>query len=131
MKLPQHFGTFLTAVLLTVPAYGQHMNEKASPCANVVATAELSNCFFGARLTADVKLESVYKKIRSRLGADDATSLTKTQRLWFRYRDANCSAERNLYEGGTAKAPVYYACLESMTRGRTRELQVTYAVRLK
>src|SRR5258707_4440869 len=125
MKPHLLFGTLLTAVLLTIPAYGQHMNEKDSPCANVVVTTELTHCLFDARLRADIKLESVYKEILGRLEGAEATSLTKAQRLWFQYRDANCSAERSLYEGGTAKAPVYYACLESMTRERTRELQVT------
>ena len=53
------------------------------------------------------------------------------QRLWIEYRDANCTAERELYAGGTAATPVYLACLEAMTRARTNELWVTYAVRLK
>ena|ERR1022692_2438207 len=131
MKLTLQFGIFLTAALLSTPAYGQHMNEKDSPCANVIVTAELTKCLSDARDTADAKLNSVYKEIRSRLEGSDAESLTKTQRLWIQYRDANCSAERDLYEGGTAKYAVYFACLKSLTRGRTRELQVTYAVRLK
>jgi uncharacterized protein YecT (DUF1311 family) len=54
-----------------------------------------------------------------------------TQRLWIQYRDANCTAERDLYDGGTAASPAYLACLEAMTRARTRELAVTYAVKLK
>jgi hypothetical protein len=33
--------------------------------------------------------------------------------------------------GGTAAAPAYLACLEAMTRARTKELAVGYAVRLK
>jgi uncharacterized protein YecT (DUF1311 family) len=131
MKPTLHFAIFLTASLLALPAYGQHMNEKDSPCANVVVTAELTKCLSEARDRADTKLNSVYKEIRSRLEGPDAESLTKTQRLWIQYRDANCSAERDLYEGGTAKYAVYFACLESLTRGRIRELQVTYAVRLK
>jgi uncharacterized protein YecT (DUF1311 family) len=131
MKATLNFGIFITATLLAVPAYGQHMNEKESPCANVVMTTELTKCLSDAKDRADDKLNTVYKEIRGRLEGADAEKLTKTQRLWIQYRDANCSAERDLYEGGTAKYPVYFACLESLTRGRTRELQVTYAVRLK
>jgi Lysozyme inhibitor LprI len=71
----------------------------------------------------------VHKGVSSAIRVHE--SLTKTQRLWIQYRDANCSAERDLYEGGTAKYAVYFACLESLTRERTRELQITYAVRLK
>src|SRR2546421_11078066 len=110
------FGIFLTSAILAIPAHGQHMNEKDSPCANVVVTSELAKCLSDARDAADAKLNSVYREVRSRLQGADAESLTKTQRLWIRYRDANCSAERDLYEGGTAKYPVYFACLESLTR---------------
>jgi uncharacterized protein YecT (DUF1311 family) len=119
------------ATLATVPAYGQHMNEKDSPCANVVITAELMDCLSGARGKADATLITVYTEVRSHLRANDAERLTQAQRLWLQYRDANCTAERDLYEGGTPKYPVYFACIESMTRARTRELQVTYAVALK
>ena len=130
MKLTINFGIFFAA-LLAIPAYGQHMNEQDSPCSNVVVTSELTKCLSDARDRADAKLNAVCKEIRGRLERADAENLTKTQRFWIQYRDSNCSAERDLYEGGTAKYPVYFACLESLTRVRTRELQVTYAVRLK
>jgi uncharacterized protein YecT (DUF1311 family) len=131
MKPHLLFGTLLTVALFFSPAYAQHMNEKDSPCANVVVTAELSNCLSNARDKADATLNSVYTNVRKRLDGDDAEHLVKTQRLWIQYRDANCSAERDLYEGGTARYPAYFACLEAMTRARTKELRVTYAVRLK
>jgi uncharacterized protein YecT (DUF1311 family) len=73
----------------------------------------------------------VYKQLRGRLDAADGQRLVAAQRLWIQYRDANCSAERDLYEGGTAASPVHLACLEAMTRARTKELAVTYAVKLK
>ncbi|MGB7602604.1 MAG: lysozyme inhibitor LprI family protein [Candidatus Sulfotelmatobacter sp.] len=121
MKPTINISIFLTLALLAIPAAGRHMNEKHSPCANVVMTSELTKCLSVARDTADANLNTVYKEIRGRLQGANAENLTKTQRLWIQYRDANCSAERDLYEGGTAKYPVYFACLESMTRGRTRD----------
>lgn len=107
------------------------MNERNSPCADVVQTAALTSCFADAKDKADTELNAVYKQVHKQLEGSDAANLVKTQRLWLQYRDANCSAERDLYEGGTAKYAVYYACLDSLTRARTRELQITYAVRLK
>jgi uncharacterized protein YecT (DUF1311 family) len=101
---------------------------RKTPRANVAVTAELTKCLSDARDRADTKRNSVYREIRGRLEGAHAESLTKTQRLWIQYRDANCSAERDLYEGGTAKYAVYFAYLESLSRGRIRELQVAYAV---
>ena len=129
MKTTLILGVLLT--LSTPSAYGQHMNEIDSPCAKVLNTAELGDCLSRAMDKADAKLNVLYKEIHNRLQPEDVERLTRTQRLWLQFRDANCTAERELYDGGTAKYPAYYACLESMTRSRTRELQVTYAVKLK
>ncbi len=76
-------------------------------------------------------MNSLYQKIKKGLDNGEAEELAKTQQLWVKYRDANCSAERSLYAGGTAATPAYLACLEAMTRERTKELHVTYTVRLK
>jgi len=113
------------------PAFTQHMNEPESACAKVVITAELSASLVNAYKSSDTTLNTVYEKIRTTLDAAEPKQLTEAQRLWIQYRDANCTAERDLYEGGTASFPAHEACLEAMTRQRTAEVCVTYAVRLK
>ena len=128
----RHIFLFMAAVLAAnVPLLGQHMNEKESQCANVVMTLDLTNCLAKARDAADAQLSAAYKQLRSKLDAADSQRLVAAQRLWIQYRDANCAAERGLYEGGTAASPAYLACLEAMTRARLKELAVTYAVKLK
>jgi len=112
-------------------AHAQHMNEKDSPCANVIVTVELANCLAKARDASDAQLNAAYKSLRGKLDVADDQRLVTAQRLWIQYRDSNCSAERDLYAGDTASSPAYLACLEAMTRGRTKELAVTYAVKLK
>jgi uncharacterized protein YecT (DUF1311 family) len=131
--LPRKFATTSLAIILLAAGavHAQHMNEKDSPCANVVITAELGRCLANAKDSADAKLNSVYRSIRAKLGRSDADRLVAAQRLWIEYRDANCLAERGLYEGGTAIYPAYMACLEAMTRTRAKELQVMYVVTLK
>jgi uncharacterized protein YecT (DUF1311 family) len=78
-------------------------------------------------------MNAAYKQVRSKLDdAADLQRLVAAQRLWIQYRDANCAAERGACnEDGTAASPAYLACLEDMTRARTKELAVTYAVKLK
>ncbi|MBZ5546396.1 MAG: DUF1311 domain-containing protein [Acidobacteriia bacterium] len=117
--------------LAIAPSSAQHMNEPDSPCTKVVVTSDLVDCLSKARVLSHAELNSLYQKIRNRLDPSDAERLTVAQRLWIQYRDANCSAERSLYEFGTASSPAYLACLESMIRARTKELRVTYTVRLK
>jgi len=107
------------------------MNEQDSPCAGITITSDLTECLAKAKNVADANLNSVYRNVLARLGAPEREHLRKVQRLWIQYRDGNCLAEQELYDGGTAAGPAYLACLEAMTRVRTRELRVTYAVRMK
>jgi uncharacterized protein YecT (DUF1311 family) len=122
--------TFLF-LLAAAPCHAQHMNKPDSPCAGVVITSDLVSCLSKAKDVSDAKLNSVYQSIRNKLDGENASRLVETQRIWVKYRDANCSAERALYGGGTGAYPAYLACIEAMTIARTKELQITYAVRLK
>jgi uncharacterized protein YecT (DUF1311 family) len=122
----------LSFVLLAIaPSFSQHMNEQDSPCANVVSTSDSVDCLSKARLSSDAQLNSLYQELRKSLEGDDANRLIATEKLWIKYRDANCEAERALYGLGTGAGPAYLACVEAMTRERTKELRITYTVRLK
>lgn len=121
----------VAALFLAIPARAQHLNESGFPCAQVNVPVELANCLSDARKKSDDKLKAVYEDLRNRLNHADVERLAIAQRLWIRYRRSNCTAERDLYEGGSASYPAYVACLEAMTRARTEELQVTYALKLK
>jgi uncharacterized protein YecT (DUF1311 family) len=124
--------TLLLAVSAAqIPSHAQHTNEKDAPCAGVVVTADLSRCLSRARDSADAKLHAAYNQIHDKLETADAQRLTAAERSWIQYRDANCSAERELYAGGTASAPAHLACLEAMTRARTKELEIVYVVKMK
>jgi uncharacterized protein YecT (DUF1311 family) len=130
--MPRLIFIFLvTAVWANLPGMAQHMNEKDSPCAGVAVTVDLENCLVKASDAADATLNAAYRQLRAKLDAANMQRLVAAQRLWIQYRDANCSAERDLYEGRTAASPAYLACLESMTRARTKDLNITYSVKLK
>ena len=109
------------AVFLIGSAFGQHMNEKDSPCASVVITSNLTTCLSDAQKTADGEMNLLYSDIRRRVNSrrDDLQRLVDAQRAWLKYRDASCAAERDLYNGGTARWPAFYGCIEALTRQRT------------
>jgi uncharacterized protein YecT (DUF1311 family) len=119
------------ALAANLPVRAQHMNEKDSPCADVVITVDLANCLAKARDAADAQLNTAYKRLRGELDGADGRRLMAAQHAWIQYRDANCAAERALYAGGTAASPAYLACLEAVTRARIKELAITYAVWVK
>lgn len=73
-------------------------------------------------------MNSVYNKVLKVLSTSDHDKLQVAQRLWIRFRDANCTAERELYGEGSAAPMVYAACLAADTRQRTAELKEMQSV---
>jgi len=86
----------------------------------------MENCFDKAYKAADSELNQTYSQISKVLQLDDLQRLKVAQRLWIQLRDATCTAESNLYSGGTASTPAYSACLEEETRQRTADLKTIY-----
>ena len=107
-------------------ARAQHMNSAGAPCRNVAVTIAMENCFDKAYKAADSGLNQTYSQISKVLQPDDIERLKAAQRLWIQFRDATCTAESNLYSGGTASAPAYSACLEEVTRQRAADLETIY-----
>jgi uncharacterized protein YecT (DUF1311 family) len=107
-------------------AKAQHMNSADAPCRNVSVTVAMENCFDQAYKAADSKLNQKYSQISKVLQPDDLQRLKAAQRLWIQFRNATCTAESHLYNGGTASAPAYSACLEEVTRLRTADLETIY-----
>jgi uncharacterized protein YecT (DUF1311 family) len=105
------------------------MNEPAAPCSDVSVMTDLVVCLSKAKDAAQSKLNVAYRGIMKKLSVEDANRLAATQKIWLKYREEKCSAERALYDGGIGAYPAYLACVESMTRQRTKELKITYRVR--
>ena len=107
-------------------ARAQHMNSAGAPCRNVAVTVAMENCFDQAYKDADSGLNQMYSQISKVLQPDDLQRLKVAQRLWIQFRDATCTAESSLYNGGTASAPAYSACREELTRQRAADLKTIY-----
>ncbi|MGA8622092.1 MAG: lysozyme inhibitor LprI family protein [Candidatus Sulfotelmatobacter sp.] len=121
----------LILLFLGEALYAQHMNAPDAPCQAPASNAEKTACFIQESKTADGRLNKIYARIREVLSPDEQNDLQAAQRLWLRFRDANCSAERNLYSSGSATPTVYAACIEAETRKRTNDLKEMYGWRLE
>jgi uncharacterized protein YecT (DUF1311 family) len=107
-------------------ARAQHMNSPSAPCRNVAVTLAMENCFDKAYRAADSELNQRYSQIAKVLQPEELEQLKAAQRLWKQFRDATCTAESDLYKGGTASTPAYSACREEVTRQRAAELKTIY-----
>lgn len=139
----------LTMVSLCLVSFGWSQpadNKKSadSPCSKASTTLETNECFANLEHTADASLNALYQKveklIRARipqeqgpLKAYQERSLAKLKAAevaWIHYRDAQCDAAEQQFEGGTISTSVRLGCLKDLTEQRTKELQQTYAIYL-
>jgi uncharacterized protein YecT (DUF1311 family) len=123
--------TFLLLASICNSARSQRMNDPDAPCKDKVVTVESANCLYTAWKKADQNLNDIYSAVRRVLEPDEIENLRIAQRLWLQFRDANCAAEKALYDGGTAIGPVYNACMEAVTRRRVAELNAMYGWRIE
>lgn len=93
----------------------------SDPCPNASTQQEIDRCALEHFRKADKELNSVYRRIISKLGAVDRANLIDAQRAWLKYRDRNCKAERQ-FHGGTLAPTVEAFCLQDSTQARTKEL---------
>jgi uncharacterized protein YecT (DUF1311 family) len=113
-------------LIFSASARPQHMNAKDSPCKTDATTPDLANCLWNAWTAEDKNLNAYYKTVSKHVEGDELKDLRRAENAWITYRDLNCTAEKELYDGGTAVGPVYNACMEAMTRHRLAELKTMY-----
>lgn len=128
MKIIYKLASLSALLLFSVSgsARAQHMNLVDTPCRDNAATVDAVKCLDLAAKQADANLNKTYRTILKFLPPDVKLSVVNAQRLWGRYREASCSAERSLYGNGTAAEPAYLACLEATTRQQTTALRNAY-----
>jgi uncharacterized protein YecT (DUF1311 family) len=118
------------AFVYSASTIAQHMNAKDSPCQTAGSGADETRCFLSAAEKADVKIGQMLTRIRHVINPSEQKDLKIAQDKWAQFREANCSAERGLYDGGSAAPMVYYACLEAAARQRLTDLETIYSGRL-
>ncbi|WP_152486817.1 lysozyme inhibitor LprI family protein [Halopseudomonas pelagia] len=70
----------------------------------------------------DIRLNEAYRTLTGNLTGNRKKELLAAQRLWIRYRDANCKVYA-YPDGGTASAVHAASCELEMTAQRAKELE--------
>lgn len=92
-----------------------------SDCGQSGSTAAIVECRDAETKQWDRRLNAAYKALQQRVDAGQRQPLTAAQRLWVRYRDANCG----FYAAGEGAVSRVLAaeCMRTMTRQRACELE--------
>ena len=86
-----------------------------------MTTADMVECSAAQAKRWDQRLNAAYQQLGKQVEPSQRTPLVDAQRLWIRYRNANCG----FYAagGGTIARVAASACVQSMTRQRACELE--------
>ena len=99
--------------------------DKSDPCPDALTQLEINRCAAEQFRKADKALNVTYKRIISKLNANDRVNLVEAQRAWLKYRSSNCWALRELHGGSLAPTDEAF-CLQDLTEARTKELNEIY-----
>jgi uncharacterized protein YecT (DUF1311 family) len=112
---------FLPLLLLPGSAHAQ--------CEDKQTTMETVNCMDGEVKKTDAELNRVYQAALKKHRPENVEKLRKAQRAWIVFRDAQCTAEGSIYEGGTIQPIVEAHCRVKLTQERTKYLMAAYAIK--
>lgn len=99
------------------------LSKKYSSCMNKsVSTQDMVECIDSEYKTQDARLNNAYKLLQQNLSADRKKQLLEAQRLWIKYRDANCSFYYDPGGGSMARLSAN-DCMMISTAVRAKELE--------
>ncbi|VVO08738.1 lysozyme inhibitor LprI family protein [Pseudomonas fluorescens] len=98
------------------PAYKKCMEASGG------VTVNMLDCTAAEIQLQDTRLNKGYKAAMAALEADKKSQLQNVQRMWIKYRDANCGLVGSL-TGGTIDSINAGSCVLEMTRTRAQELE--------
>ena len=96
-------------------------------CEERSSQAEASGCAYREYQAADAELNTVYRRLASKLDAGALEFLKKAENAWLKYRDSNCEYEDSFYLGGTMRPMINSLCMARVTKARTAELRLQLA----
>jgi uncharacterized protein YecT (DUF1311 family) len=87
-------------------------------------TVAMRDCYNDEIIKQDARLNKNYKAFLASQDSDTKKAFVEAQRLWLKYRDANCNALMATEAGGTLALLVGESCNLKMTAQRADELEI-------
>ncbi len=96
----------------------------AENCDGLQTQAEMNSCETRNLKHDDEGLNSVYKKLVSKISPAGRDKLREAESSWVKYRDAQCEFNTAGSEDGSIHALALGQCLSALTRAQTEELRL-------
>jgi uncharacterized protein YecT (DUF1311 family) len=99
------------------------LSKKYLSCMNnPVSTQDMVECMDSEYKIQDARLNNAYKLLQQNLSADRKKQLLEAQRLWIKFRDANCGFYYDP-DGGSMARLSANDCMMISTANRAKELE--------
>ncbi len=108
----------LGSIFISLPAHASTDCDKAED------QSTMTKCASDALAKVDKQLNENYKKIEKRLTDDEETKklLVSSQRLWMKFRDAECNFATSTTSGGSIHPMMVATCRAQLTTARNKQL---------
>lgn len=120
------YVTIVIISLFSVVVFAQKKKRESDPCKDPMSQVEMNFCSRRDYEKADAQMDLAYKQLVLELAgyeSDHRPKFQEAQSLWLKYREANCDSEASVYDGGSIRPTVYFSCLASVTRERTKRIK--------
>lgn len=111
----------MIALLPARPAAAAMFGTDSQPCGDKLNTVAIVDCVQAKTKTWDRRLKAAFQDLKRRIDAGQREPLTAAQRLWVRFRDANCRFYGS--QEGSIRQIQAAECVRAMTRQRALELE--------
>jgi len=128
MKRTLSYPLLLLLIVICPQSWAEQNNldsytKAYKPCMDkAISTQDMIECADKEYLEQDKRLNAAYKALLSRQTQNRANQLLDLQRLWIKYRDANCKFYYDP-DGGSIARILANDCMLTMTKDRANELQ--------
>jgi uncharacterized protein YecT (DUF1311 family) len=106
----------------------------ALDCEKAITTPDINECGRIELDKVEKELNLVYQrvlkmmdKISKEPSAENNSDLKKSfidaQRLWVKFREADCQTTYTFWSGGTIRGAMYIGCMQARAKQRIKELQ--------
>ena len=110
-------------VFILLAAAKSYSQRTPVNCGDMDTQMEINLCAAKEFAKADQNLNTIYKKVISKLSSEEKSFLIAAQKSWIVVRDNHCSIYTKLYEGGSMMPLMVNTCKTELTQNRIKELR--------
>ncbi|MET0380180.1 MAG: lysozyme inhibitor LprI family protein, partial [Spongiibacteraceae bacterium] len=96
----------------------------ALDCKNAVTTPDMNACAAREQKEVEADLNRVYQRVLKTVSAPKVrTQFVAAQRLWVKFREADCQTVYQQHADGSMRTLVYLGCMQNRATTRIKELE--------